>query len=881
MSAFAIVLSVGLALSLSTSEVSAEESTRGWFYGSVGKGGSNKNNRVLLYDNPAAEVKPNDASNTINGNSRATGTEFKAYTAEDGVFPKKVYMEPDAGTKYTEGHNGFTYFFTEIEPDNENWTIEGDIKIVDRVNDAQIIDNQSAFGIIATDIAPKLDANPYFNSITAGFGRHRYLRDGTYTTVQGAPGIIVKTGFTDSSGMSAPDGLDSYGFDTECFDPDFNIDYKNLKFSNDDGAATDYPVRWKVGDIYRLRLKKDSSGFRAELLSSIIDGKEIKYEYPMLTCYEPDLLRVQDKDRYYVGFFASRKIAIEVSGISFESHAPDPIKDGQKEERPKKTVLKTLTLDSGIYSGSENYKAGFYSNVTGKFELRDDIGNTIETGNITANKRLELSISLDNGENKFKAVIYPAAREKQTALPSEYFDFSDYEPIYKSFSVTMKEIAPVDQTIYASIKGSPNGSGTREDPVTLKTALNYAKPGQQIVAMKGKYYFKTCLTIPRGNDGATLIGEPGAIFDLSNSKNGGLIIRGSDWHIYNIEICNSKVLGKPIYVQGNRNRIEKVYVHDVADSGISLSGSSYEPFEMWPRDNYFVSCHARNCVDAMRNNADGYAMKLTVGNGNKLKYCIASFNIDDGYDLFAQSSTGPIGAIEIDSCISYGNGLPTYDYDENGGSFAEAKQIAAQGFKLGGSHILGTHTITNSISFLNYGDGISSNSGAGVRAYKNTLFRNGRGLRFYTNYEPENDDEKFEAVGNLLIESGDIEVDKEKSLSVSYISGDIDIVNVPEGLYVPERGTYKDTDQPFIDFFNPENPFVEPSFKPDGTIDMHGFLQPNMSEEERGPDENKENTGDSTENYGADFSNLQPDSERNPLTDLLLREHSKKTPIVS
>ena len=48
--------------------------------------------------------------------------------------------------------------------------------------------------------------------------------------------------------------------------------------------------------------------------------------------------------------------------------------------------------------------------------------------------------------------------------------------------------------------------------------------------------------------------------------------------------------------------------------------------------------------------------KLTCGEGNVFIGCIAAYNADDGWDLFAKSATGPIGKVEIRGCAAYRNG---------------------------------------------------------------------------------------------------------------------------------------------------------------------------------------------------------------------------------
>lgn len=47
---------------------------------------------------------------------------------------------------------------------------------------------------------------------------------------------------------------------------------------------------------------------------------------------------------------------------------------------------------------------------------------------------------------------------------------------------------------------------------------------------------------------------------------------------------------------------------------------------------------------------------LTVGEGNEFRDSIAHHNIDDGWDLYAKSTEGPIGTVIIEDSVAYSNG---------------------------------------------------------------------------------------------------------------------------------------------------------------------------------------------------------------------------------
>lgn len=98
-----------------------------------------------------------------------------------------------------------------------------------------------------------------------------------------------------------------------------------------------------------------------------------------------------------------------------------------------------------------------------------------------------------------------------------------------------------------------------------------------------------------------------------------------------------------------------------------------------------LNCTSYLNADAGYEDADGFAAKLTVADGNVFDGCIAAYNADDGWDLFAKVETGAIGQVVIQNCVAFKNG---YVLDENG---QEVDAGNGNGFKMGGSSISGHH----------------------------------------------------------------------------------------------------------------------------------------------------------------------------------------------
>jgi hypothetical protein len=123
------------------------------------------------------------------------------------------------------------------------------------------------------------------------------------------------------------------------------------------------------------------------------------------------------------------------------------------------------------------------------------------------------------------------------------------------------------------------------------------------------------------------------------------------------------------------------------------------PQSQWPANNLVLSAESHDNADSGGENADGFAAKLTVGPGNVFRFAVSHNNIDDGWDLFTKTDTGPIGPVTIEDSLSYNNGTLS-----NG---SQAGNGDRNGFKLGGDDIAVNHIVRRSIAFHNGKHGIT------------------------------------------------------------------------------------------------------------------------------------------------------------------------------
>ncbi len=145
--------------------------------------------------------------------------------------------------------------------------------------------------------------------------------------------------------------------------------------------------------------------------------------------------------------------------------------------------------------------------------------------------------------------------------------------------------------------------------------------------------------------------------------------------------------------------------NDNQDTGLQLSRYRTDATNIadWPTNNLILNCTSKNnCDDLTMENADGFAAKLTCGEGNVFDGCLSYNNSDDGWDLFAKEATGPIGVVTIQNCVAFRNG-----FTEFGEGYGDCD---GNGFKLGGSGIGSAHIVKNCLAFENLHCGFTDNN---------------------------------------------------------------------------------------------------------------------------------------------------------------------------
>ncbi len=589
------------------------------------------------------------------------------------------------GGKFTTYHDGVSFYYTVIDPETENFVLTATFD-VNYINSTP--DGQEGFGLLAMDSLGEYGVNSvnhYTNSAGVIATKMEAIIDDVKYSSKDTLGSRFVTGITPEVLAAGDSGIAQNG----------NSVSSGFSYAEEDLI--------KTGNSYTLTLKKTNTGYHAS-----IDGSEERILYGV------DELLQLDPENIYLGFAVARGCNVTVKDVSLT--ITDPATDPEAEEEPAKLVSYTKKVDSPSTSAQADYDLVFVSDVPGSLDVVTADGAVIaQDVAVNGQDDTVLSTTLAKGINDYILTFTPVAGY----IPGENELLESYDAVAINHQVTYNSYE--GSVIYVTPEGTAQGDGSAAAPLDIYTATAYAVAGQTIELAGGTYMMPKKLVIARGNDGtegseiilASAEGER-AILDFTNAD-GGMQLWGDYWHVMNIDICHTPGNVKGIQVAGSYNTIELVNAYSNGDTGIQISGTSLEGFDKWPSYNLILNCTSYDNMDPGMNNADGFAAKLTCGEGNVFDGCIAHNNLDDGWDLFAKIESGPIGVVVIKNSVAYANGTLT-DGTGNGDG---------NGFKLGGDGIAVPHKLINSVSFDNNNDGITSNSNPEVIIEDSTSYGNG------------------------------------------------------------------------------------------------------------------------------------------------------------
>ncbi len=544
-----------------------------------------------------------------------------------------------------------------------------------------------------------------------------------------------------------------------------------------------------------FELQRNNTGYFLSYYTP--DGKLVNTE----KFYDTDALDQLDSDYVYVGFAAARNMEATVSDVTLTTI--DPKDDKPAEEKPKTTVKTNVSIKSASLANSEDYTLMFTSNVKGTAVVSVN-GTEAATVDVTTPDAYNyVDVKVTSGSNKVTVKFTPDAKQDLGAdkvLDSTAAVTAEVDVKYNTYFAEQNNL-------YVAPNGTKYGNGGTEYPLDIATAVSVARPGQTIVLMEGTYKIKDGITIERGINGTAdamiyMVADPEAatrpVIDLQEGKS--ITAVGNYWYFQGFDITNSGDGNPGMYVSGSNCVLDDINSYSNGDCGIYIrsKGNSADPEELWPANNLILNCTAYNNADATGENADGFAAKFTVGEGNVFDGCVSYNNCDDGWDLYARGVS--IGAVTLKNCVAYGNGHNTDGSIKGNGN----------GFKLGGENMPAGHTIINCIAFDNDANGITSNSCPDIKVVNCTSYNNkGSNIALYT--------------GNAALDTA-----FEASGVISYKGGSADNI-APQGTQkladLQLASNHYDGSGVTDDWFKSLTFKGSIARNDDGTINMEGFLE--------------------------------------------------------
>ena len=693
-----------------------------------------------------AEVKltiTEDAVKTWNFAAFGQGVDNKTanngYSGSLDTGDLKIWEKNSKGKLVAASTDGLAFYYTTIDPATENFTLSADIT----VDEWTYTNGQEGFGLMAADrVGENGDSGIFWNnSYMLSATKVEYLWDATEGKVSDAGDkYTMKLGI----GSQEKIGVTPENMNDSPTDQGFRSTMTTLETSaaNSGNGAGTYNIVGKytnsaeaVKDItdlnvqttFHMTLQRNNTGYFLSY-TNVETGETVTNKY--YHGKDGDELTRLDAENIYVGFFASRTATISVANAMLTTI--DPAKDAPAESRPVTYVTPNYTIDSASVANSADYELVYYGNADGTLKITNSDNETVlSDAGVKANTKVYTHTTLKSGSNVFHVEFTPNADYR----PSEYSLLSSYDTV--TFDFTVNYNVKGRTAIYAAPEGRSTGSGTNSDPVDIYTAVKSVAPGQMIVLKGGTYALDKTVTIDRGVSGTTdariyMIADPDStsrpVLNFQR-KCAGMILAGDYWYFQGFDVTGSANSLKGIQVSGSHNTLDDIMAYRNGNTGIQISRyKSTDGRSDWPSYNLILNCTSYLNADAGYEDADGFAAKLTIGEGNVFDGCIAAYNADDGWDLFAKVETGAIGQVVIQNCVAFKNG---YVLDENG---QEVDAGNGNGFKMGGSSISGHHILRNSVSFGNKAKGIDSNSCPDIEAYSSTSYNNESfNVAFYTN----------------------------------------------------------------------------------------------------------------------------------------------------
>lgn len=572
---------------------------------------------------------------------------------QPGPLARRFTIESRGG-KLANSHEGGTFYYTEL-PAHVNFTLSADVVLEQFGPETGSSPNgQEGAGLIVRDIVGPPRANPQLEGQEEFPSASNMVMNVIQANKKGSSNGLVNIDANYREGIFHPWG-----------------DAGNLMSRHE--YLTGIP--YGEGQMYHMTLTRHDHGY----VVSYSDGKQSK-TYP-LEGAPANLVQVQEPDHQYVGFFASRNARMTVRNAQLITSSGVIMDAPVYHAKQMHPVLQQASSDVSTLA---NYTVQARANYTGKFSALQDGEWLVKDKLVSAGDMFDYKTTLQQVTTHFVVNFTPIEGPVRKTMRYDY-------------TVTKKS-----QKDPQTLVVSPNGTGGH---MTLTQAVEMLPPGGTILLEEGDY---PAITIP-----VTASGTPENIKTIrAKGKHvritGKYLHEASYWKVSGIEVVGAQTI-----VTGSHNEFDHMLTHDAPDTGFQISSPANVGRALWASYNTVTDSESYNNMDESKINADGFAVKMRVGDGNSLVRCISHHNIDDGFDLFNKVEDGPNGAVTIVGSIAYMNGETLTEKPKGG--------TRGNGFKLGGEGLPVSHVVTHCLAFHNNMDGFTDNFNPGSLTLNNNM----------------------------------------------------------------------------------------------------------------------------------------------------------------
>lgn len=425
---------------------------------------------------------------------------------------------------------------------------------------------------------------------------------------------------------------------------------------------------------FSLRLSRTDAGFE------VAYAPQGSSAWISKTVAGADRITQLDKAGYYVGFFAARNARLTVNQATLtlsEAHPQPGIPYVAPPLKPRIEVMSSpvLTRSASLFQ--------LRTNGNGQIAVAQG-SNTLLSQTVHGGQVVTVPVQATAGGSELTVTFTPDSGPALTQI----------------LPVRLAKVSnPL--VLYASAQGVAGNDGSPQHPLDVASAVNLLAPGGTLWLADGDYPASVIPATASGTEKQPKTLRPQGRSVVFH----GLKLDGSYWQVQDIIVTE-----KSFHIAGSYNHIDRVRAHHADDTGIWVASPEGIGRALWASHNLISNSESWGNQDPGRKNADGFAVKMRVGEGNRLMNCYAHDNIDDGFDLFNKIEDGANGRVTIENSRSAHNG--------------------SNGFKLGGEGLPVAHTVRNSLAEENGMDGFSDNFNPGALVVEGNRARDNRRFNF-------------------------------------------------------------------------------------------------------------------------------------------------------